>query len=203
MDPFRTLLTHGKVDHQSKRRPIPRFLTHQKKLRPQLHLHLTSPPSSKPTQDRGRLAIYEQLQDHLTNQPVRTLTIHHPPQKTPQSGLPSPSSPPQHPPLPSNNHPLTIIIYILNNEHIHHTEADPAITQARHPQVPIVTLSGGAEEGRLRSLAAEGSGEQGAGVQALLRCIGEVRHLIHRKGANVNFFDSKGNTRHMKIISAI
>lgn len=93
--------------------------------------------------------------------------------------------------------------YLLNNEYIHHTEADPAITQTRHPQVSIVTLSGGAEEGRLRSFAEEGSGEQGSGVQALLRCIGEVRHVIHRKGANVNFFDSKGNAHHMKIISAI
>lgn len=92
---------------------------------------------------------------------------------------------------------------ILNNEYIHHAEADPAVTQARHPQVPLVALAGGAEEGRLRPAAAEGSGEQGAGVQALLRGIGEVLLLLLRKGANVNFFDSKGNPHHTQITSAI
>ena len=87
--------------------------------------------------------------------------------------------------------------YILNHEYFHHTKTHPAVTKARHPQVPIVTLPRGAEEGRLRPAAAEGSGEQGAGVQVLLRCVGEVSRLICRKGANVNFFDSKGNTKVM------
>ena len=94
---------------------------------------------------------------------------------------------------------LTDIIY----EQFHRFTTHTAVTQARRAFVHWVALPRGAEKRRLRSLASEGSGEQGARFQVVLWCFSEVILSPCRKGANVNFFDSKGKLNFIKTTSAI
>ena len=90
----------------------------------------------------------------------------------------------------------------ISYEQFHRVETDPAVAQARRAFVHREALPLRTEDRGLRSAASEGSGKQGARFQAFLRCTGQVTRWRCRKGANVNFFDSKGSFCFMKTTSA-